>query len=184
MSFLPPESRAALFALGNHVDAKMSRLKQGADVETERFRQAQYINWCTLKLIPDPCGADRGYERIAACFAENLIMDCNSRSATVQGYAASINKLFEMRGFPIPANISDKNNMVSKIIHACEREETIARQRSPITKEMYVAMAKMAKTSLVDSAESVVFEFFNLIRVGGFRVAEYAQTTQTRVDEF
>jgi hypothetical protein len=49
---------------------------------------------------------------------------------------------------------------------------------------MYVAMAKLAKTSLVDSAESVVFEFFNLIRVGGFRVAEYAQTTQTRVDEF
>ena len=111
-------------------------------------------------------------------------MDCNSRSATVQGYAASINKLFEMRGFPIPADISDKNNMVSKIIHACEREETIARRRSPITKEMYVAMAKLAKTSLVDSAESVVFEFFNLIRVGGFRVAEYAQTTQTRVDKF
>ena len=184
MSFLPPESRAALFALGNYVDAKMSRLKHGADVETERFRQAQYINWCTLKLIPDPCGADRGYERIAACFAENLIMDCNSHSATVQGYAASINKLFEMRGFPIPADISDKNNMVSKIIHACEREETIARRRSPITKEMYVVMAKLAKTSLVDSAESVVFEFFNLIRVGGFRVAEYAQTTQTRVDEF
>ena len=49
---------------------------------------------------------------------------------------------------------------------------------------MYVAMAKLAKTSLVDSAESVVFEFFNLIRVGGFRVAEYAQTTQTRIDEF
>ena len=111
-------------------------------------------------------------------------MDCNSHSATVQGYAASINKLFEMRGFPIPADISDKNNMVGKIIHACKREETIARRRSPITKEMYVAMAKLAKTSLVDSAESVVFEFFNLIRVGGFRVAEYAQTTQMRIDEF
>jgi hypothetical protein len=120
LSFLPPESRAALFALGNYVDAKISRLKHGADVETERFRQAQYINWCTLKLIPDPCGANRGYERIAACFAENLTMDCNSRSTIVQGYAASINKLFEMRGFPIPADILNKNNMVSKIIHACE----------------------------------------------------------------
>ena len=86
MLFLPPESRAALFALGNYFDAKMSRLKHGADVETERFRQAQYINWCTLKLIPDPCGADHGYECIAACFAENLIMDCKSLSTTVKGY--------------------------------------------------------------------------------------------------
>jgi hypothetical protein len=49
---------------------------------------------------------------------------------------------------------------------------------------MYVAMAKLAKESLANSAESVAFELFNLIRVGGFRVAEYAQTTQMRVDEF
>jgi hypothetical protein len=74
--------------------------------------------------------------------------------------------------------------MVTKIIHACERGETIARQRSPITKEMYVALAKLAKESLPHSAESVVFEFFNFIRVAGFRVAEYAHTTQTRVDKF
>ena len=50
---------------------------------------------------------------------------------------------------------------------------------------MYVVLAKLAKESLPDLAESVVFEFFNLLRVAGFRVAEYAQTTQTRVvDEF
>ena len=182
--FSPPESRAALYDLGSYVDVKMSRLKHGPEVETERFRQAHYINWCMLKLIPDPCESESGYKRIVACFAENLIIDCNSRSATIQGYATSINKLFEMRGFPIPANISDRDNMVTKIIHACEHEETIARQSSPITKEMYVALAKLAKESLPDLAESVVFRFFNLIRVTGFRVAEYAQTTQTRVNKF
>ena len=111
-------------------------------------------------------------------------MDCNSRSATVQCYATSINKLFEMRGFPIPANVSDKDNMVTKIIHASEREETIARRRSPITIEMYVAMAKLAKESAADLAKTVVFQFFNLIKVAGFRLAEYSQTTQTKVDEF
>ena len=89
-----------------------------------------------------------------------------------------------MRGFPITAAILDRDNMVTKIINACEREKTIARQRSPITKDLYVALAKLAKESLLDSAESVVFEFFNLIRVAGFRVAEYAQTTQTRVNKF
>jgi len=111
-------------------------------------------------------------------------MDCDSRSATVQGYATSINRLFEMRGFPIPANVSDKDNMVTKIIHASEREETIARRQSPITIEMYVAMAKLAKESAADLAETVVFQFFNLVKVAGFRLAEYAQTTQMKVDEF
>ena len=48
----------------------------------------------------------------------------------------------------------------------------------------YIALAKLAKESLPDLAESAVFKFFNLIRVAGFRVAEYAQTTQTIVDEF
>ena len=105
----------------------MSQLKHGADIEMERCRQAQYINWCMLKLIPDPRGSKSGYEQIVACFAKNLIMNCNSRSATVQGYATSINKLFEMRGFPIPADILDRDNMITKIIHACEHEETIAR---------------------------------------------------------
>ena len=104
--FLPPESRAALYALGNYVDTKMSQLKHGAEVETEKFGQAQYINWCMLKSIPDPCGSERGYERTVAWFAKNLIIvDCNSQSTTIQGYARSINKLFELRDLPIPANI-------------------------------------------------------------------------------
>ena len=65
-----------------------------------------------------------------------------------------------------------------------QREETIAIQKSPLTKEMHVALAKLAKESLPDLVESVVFKIFNLIRVAGFRVAEYAQTTQTRVNKF
>jgi len=80
---------------------------------------------------------------------------------TKNSYAMSINKLFKMRGFPIPADVSDKDNMVIKIIHACKREETIARRRSPITTEMYVAMAKLAKESAANSAGTVVIQFFN-----------------------
>jgi len=111
-------------------------------------------------------------------------LDCHSRSATIVGYALAINKLFELRSFPIPADLADKDNMMSKIIHAREREENIARHRSPLTKEMYVEMARRAETSSRDSIDAVLFDFFNLIRVGGFRVAEYAQKTQTKIDEF
>ena len=112
------------------------------------------------------------------------MLDCNSRSATAQGYVQSINKLFEYRGFPIPANPSDKENMTSKLIHIREREESIARRRSPISKEMFVAIANHSCDSDRDSAESVIFDWITLGRVAGFRVAEYAQTTQNKVDEF
>ena len=112
------------------------------------------------------------------------MLDCNSRSATAQGYAQSINRLFELRNFPVPADISNKENMTTKLIHAREREETIVRCRSPLSKEMYVAMAKLANASDQDSAELVTFDWFNIIKYTGFRVVEYAQTTQSKVDEF
>ncbi len=101
-----------------------------ASLKTTRLRQAQFIKWCTQKLIPDPCGNEPGYERIVACFTENLMFDCNSHSATVQGYVGSINKLFALRSFPIPADLKDKGNMVAKLIHAREHEENIAKQQS------------------------------------------------------
>jgi hypothetical protein len=44
---------------------------------------------------------------------------------------------------------------------------------------MYAAMAKLASISDQDSAESVTFDWFNIIKYTGFRVAEYAQTTQS-----
>jgi len=73
--------------------------------------------------------------------------------------------------------------MCTKIIVAREKEECIARQRSPITREIYGALLDQAKKSLVDSAESVVFDWFTLIRITGLRCAEYAQKTQTNIEE-
>jgi hypothetical protein len=96
----------------------------------------------------------------------------------------AINKLFELRNFPIPADLSDKSNMLSKIIQSREHKESIARQQSPLTKEMYVEMARLSKAFSQDSVHSVLFDFFNLIRVGGFRVSEYAQKTQAKANEF
>jgi N-acyl-L-homoserine lactone synthetase len=46
--------------------------------------------------------------------------------------------------------------MCFKIIYAREREENIARQRSPITREMFAALLNLAKKSTVDSIEDVI----------------------------
>jgi hypothetical protein len=112
------------------------------------------------------------------------MLDCNSRSVTVQGYAQSINKLFEYCRLPIPADLCDKENISAKLLHAREREKMIARRRSPITKEMFVAIANCACDLDRDSAESVTFDWITLGRVVGFRVAEYAQTTQNKIDAY
>jgi hypothetical protein len=124
--------------LGNSVDEKIARLRINSSIETEQFRQAKYLNWCQIKKYCDACGNEYGYKHILACFIENLIINCYSCSATAFGYVQAINKLFELRNFPIPADLSDKSNILSNIIQACEREENIARQQSPLIKEMYL----------------------------------------------
>ncbi len=104
MLFLPAKSQAALADLGNIVDAKMSRLNSDSELETTRFRQAVYINFASRNHIPDPCGNKQGYERIIACFIEQLMIDHNSRSATVRSYVDAINFLFRLRNFNVPAD--------------------------------------------------------------------------------
>jgi hypothetical protein len=111
------------------------------------------------------------------------MLDHNSRSATVRGYVEAINTLFRLRQFDIPADLSDRTNICFKIIHAREKEENIARQRSPITREMFAALLDLAKKSTADSIEVVVADWFIFIRITGLRCAEYAQKTQSTIEE-
>jgi hypothetical protein len=111
------------------------------------------------------------------------MLDHNSCSATVCGYGEAINTLFHLRHFDIPADLSDHTNMCFKIIHTREREEDIAKQRSPITREMFAALLELAKKSPVNSIEAVVADWFILIRITGLHCAEYAQKTQSTFNE-
>jgi len=134
--------------------------------------------------VPDPCGNHDGYKRIVACFLEQLMHDHNSRSATVCGYAQAINILFELRKYKIPADLSSHTNMCYNLILAREREENVARQRSPITREMFTVLLERAKTSQIESDVAVVAQWFIMIRITGFRCSEYAQTRQSAFDEY
>ncbi len=55
--------------------------------------------------------------------------------------------------------------MISKLIHLRDREENIARCRSPISKEMFVAITNQASDLDRDSAVSVTFDWITLGRV-------------------
>ena len=72
--------------------------------------------------------------------------------------------------------------MCTKLIDAIESKELIAKQQSPIKNDMFAAMEKLVKESPLDSVVSVIFDIFCLIRITGFGVAKYAQTTQGKVD--
>ncbi len=111
------------------------------------------------------------------------MLDHNSRSATVRGYVESINTLFKLQNFDPPADLSDRTNMCTKIIVAREKEECIARQQSPITQEIYSALLNQASKSSIDSAETIVFDWFTLIRITGLRCAEYTHKNQTSFEE-
>ena len=55
--------------------------------------------------------------------------------------------------------------------------------KSDNSRDLQRALLDQAKKSLVDSTETVVFNWFTLIRITSLRCAEYAQKTQTNVDE-
>ena len=133
--------------------------------------------------MPDPCGSKPGYKRIVACFIERLMMDHNSWSATVHGYAELINTLFQLRNLPAPADLSDQTNMCAKIILAREKEEDITKQRSPITREMFAAFCDLANKAPANLLEAVVADWFKFIRITGLRCVEYAQKTQSAFNE-
>ncbi len=74
--------------------------------------------------------------------------------------------------------------MCAKIITAHEKEENIANQRNPITREMFAALLDSARRSeSKDSIEAVVADWFTLIRITGLGRAEYAQKTQSAVNK-
>ena len=88
-----------------------------------------------------------------------------------------------MRNCTIPADLSDKENVCMKIIKAREQEEDIARQRSPITNEIFAYLFNHVQDrALQDSFEAVMTDFLIVIQLLGLRVAEYAQTTQNEID--
>ncbi len=120
--------------------------QQDKEIETEAARQAHYIQWGLIMGILDPCGYQRGYQRIVAIYIGYLISGVNFRnkdslrSNTIKGYATGINLLFMLRGMKVPIVLSDPNNMASILINNLIKEEDIARQRGPLDSNNYAKL--------------------------------------------
>ncbi len=109
--------------MGNCVDQELAQSRQGTEIETEAARQAHYIKWADILGIPDPCRSYPGYQRIVAIYIKYVQCGININnikilnSATVKGYAKSVNTLFRLRNMPAPTDLSDPNNMSAMLIN-------------------------------------------------------------------
>ena len=93
--------------------------------------------------IEDPCGHERGYQRIVTIYIKYLMSGVNFRNKdflrldTVRGYATSINVLFKLQDMKLPVNVTDPNNISSILINNLVEEEDIPRQRSPLDSDIF-----------------------------------------------
>ena len=139
--------------------------------------------------ILDPCGNQRGYERIVAIYIGYLMSGVNFknkdslRSNSIKGYATGINSLFMLRSMKAPIVLPDPNNMVGILINSLIKEEDTARQRRPLDSKMYAEMLRRSNASLsLDSEHHTLFDVTTMSRYLGPRVSKCAQTTDKTVD--
>jgi hypothetical protein len=75
--------------------------------------------------IADPCGHQRGYQRIVTIYIKCLMSGINFRNKDflrldmVRGYATSINVLFKLRDMKPPVDVANPNNILGILI--CQR---------------------------------------------------------------
>ncbi len=115
--------------------------------------------------VPDPCGHQRGYQRIVAIYIKYLMTGINFRnkdflrSATVQGYASSINSLLKLRDMKPPINVPDPNNNSGILINNLVKEEDIARQHIPLDSAIFAELLRKSNVSCsLDSEQRTLFD--------------------------
>ena len=139
--------------------------------------------------IKDPCSDDPDMEFLVGTYIGFLQYGVNYtnkdglRAATLAGYAKAVNKLFTLRGFPAPVDLSDPDNWGGMKIMNHQKEEDIAVQRYPLNSAILAKLATMASSSpSKDSKKNLMFDMTCLGRFIGPRVSEYAQTSAKKVD--
>lgn len=176
--------------MGDCVDRELSRSKRDSDIETQRARQAHYLSFCIWKEIVDPCDPTKqqGWPKMLAIYAKYVIGGDNftslvgPRAQTLRGYLNAVNDLFARRKVALPIVLKDKTNPVTVILSNLEVEEDVAKQRSPLTPQMYTELLVQAKKSKSIDEIQLLAWYMTLGRILGPRPCEWCQKTQRRVE--
>jgi hypothetical protein len=102
----------------------------------------------------------------------------------VKGNIDSINTLFELHGFKLPANFSDPFNMVNIVESNLKKEEDVTKICNPLDNVTFAKLLEKAtKAALKDSVDVVLFNTVALGYITSHRLSKYAQTKQTKVKQ-
>jgi hypothetical protein len=105
------------------------------------------------------------------------------RSATIQGYATSINSLFRLQGMKAPVDTSNPNTMAGILINNLIKEDDIGRQRSPSDSNIFTKLLRKLNVSCSpDSEQRTLFDLVALGRYIGPCVSKYPQIMDKNVD--
>ncbi len=66
--------------MGDRVNQEVAMSRRDKEIETEATWQAHYIRWAQIMKVPDPCGHQRGYQRIVAIYIKYLMTGVNFRN--------------------------------------------------------------------------------------------------------
>jgi hypothetical protein len=133
-------------------------------------------------------GEHPGYQTLVGAFILDVIDGNNYysknelRSKTVEGYAKAVNTLFALRNCPLPVDFADPGNKGNILIRNLAVAENVANQRNPLSPAIVAEIIKAAQNSHHDSAENAVLNILAIGRLLGFRISEYGQTQQNKID--
>jgi hypothetical protein len=119
---------------------------------------------------------DRRTENIYSIFRNKLLL------LGEHVYVESTDTLFHLWDIPIPADVLNQANTCAIFISGREKEENIAGQWHPITREMFAALKNLGDKLASDSLEAVIANWFIFIRFAGLRVAKYVQKTEININ--
>ena len=169
----------------NHQAKSVSKGAQ--ELQTTRSRQAHYLAWCNHNKVCDPVGADPSYNTLIGMYLQNVRLGNNYnnkqtvRSVTLRGYAEVVNKLFSLRGMPLPYVQADKCNDGTIAIANLADEETVALQREPLTEAIAAEAISIGQQADQDSVDSLVANIICLARFVGPRLSEYANKQMKKI---
>jgi len=186
---LSAQSRANFIDLASGVDAELAKSKPTQELETERSRQVNYLNFCKTNLTggEDPCGEGITWKHILACYTKNLIFGSNIknldlRADTVELYLRAVNKLFTQRGFVEPVNFKDPRDKSVQLVTNLQKWEKIPCRREPLTPEMIEIIITNGKKAPPDLFEAAMADWTRIGIYNGQRLAEFGQRKQCEVD--
>lgn len=110
------------------------------------------------------------------------------RSATIRGYLSAANALFAAKGFPAPVDLSrpDSCHATSLIenVKTWENEPNRRTHMTPLYLRELMKRADDFRPTNPDSWFPVMVDWILLGRYTGFRIGEFGQSTQKKIDYF